>query len=134
MNLSAQEIAKAIKSVDLLRSGHEIPADVMLSLIEAKRKGISTRMLIQDYSDENAEQVANWIKNGIEVRKTNLKHVRLMLYDSQIVYFMSYKHEDSGKDMGMKINYPPFAVILSQLFDTWWEKAKTIEVTKSDLK
>ena len=126
MNKSAEEIAKSTKTVDLLRSGHEISADVMLAIIEAKRRNVLTRMLIQDYSAENADQVAHWQKNGILVRKTTLRHVRLMIYDASIVYFMSYKHSESKKDLGMKINYPPFAVILSRLFEQWWKKAEII--------
>lgn len=126
MNKSAEEIAKATKTVDLLRSGHEISADVMLAIIEAKKRSVSTRMLIQDYSADNSDQVAYWKKNGILVRKSALRHIRLMLYDSSIIYFMSYKHNDSNKDLGMRVNYPPFAVILSQLFDEWWKKAERI--------
>ena len=83
-------------------------------------------MLIQDYSSENAEQVLNWQKNGIIVRKTPLRHLRLMIYDNSTVYFMSYKHSDSEKDLGMKIKYPPLAVIFSQLFEEWWQKAEII--------
>lgn len=49
-----------------------------------------------------------------------------MLYDSGIVYFMLYKNADSKIDLGMKTDYPPFAVILSQLFERWWEKAEII--------
>lgn len=126
MNLAAEEINKATKSIDLLRSGHEIPAEIMLATIEAKKRNVSTRMLIQDYSDENAQEVENWKKNGILVRKTSLRHIRLMLYDSSIVYFMSYKHAESEKDLGMKINYPPFATILAQLFEGWWQKAEIV--------
>ena len=126
MNKSAEEIAKATKTVDLLRSGHEISADAMLAIIEAKRRNVITRMLIQDYSANNANQIAYWKKNGILVRKTTLRHIRLMLYDSSVIYFMSYKHNDSKKDLGMKVDYPPFAVILSQLFEQWWQKAKAI--------
>lgn len=126
MNLSAVEIGKARKSIDLLRSGGEIPADVMLATIEAKQRGVPTRMLIQDYSEANIQQVANWIRNGIEVRKTELKHIRLMIYDNRTIYFMSYRHDDSTKDMGMKIEYAPFAAILSQLFESWWSKADII--------
>lgn len=126
MRLSVDEINKTNRSVDLLRSGHEIPADVMLALMEAKKRNVVTRMLVQDYSVDNAEQIANWQKNGILVRKTELRHIRLMLYDSNVVYFMSYKHTDSEKDLGMKIDYPPFAVIFSQLFDQWWKKAEEI--------
>lgn len=126
MNKSAEEIAKATKSIDLLRSGHEISPDVMLAIIEAKRRNVLTRMLIQDYSAKNADQVAYWQKNGILVRKSKLHHIRLMLYDSSIVYFMSYKHTDSSKDLGMKISYPPLAVILSKLFEEWWQKAEKI--------
>ena len=126
MNQSAEEINKATKSVDLLRSGNELSADVMLAIINAKKHNVLTRMLIQDYSVDNAEQVLHWQKNGILVRKTTLRHIRLMLYDCSTIYFMSYKHTDSEKDLGMKINYPPFAVILSQLFETWWQKADII--------
>src|SRR3989344_7732096 len=120
MNLSVGEINKANKSVDLLRSGHEIPADVMLSLINAKKRSVLIRMIIQDYSKENAEQITFWKKNGIQVRKTSLRYIRLMLYYSNVVYFMSYKHVASEKDQGMKICYPPFAAIITQLFDQWW--------------
>lgn len=124
MRESAREINKAKKSIDLLRSGHEIPADVMLATIEAKRRGVVTRMLIQDYNKDNAKQVALWKKNGILVRKTPLAYIRLMIYDSTTIYFMSYKHTDSQRDMGMKIVYPPFAAVLSQLFQGWWQKAE----------
>ncbi|MGH7204480.1 MAG: hypothetical protein ACREHC_08645, partial [Candidatus Levyibacteriota bacterium] len=126
MNLSAHEINKANQSVDLLRSGHEMPADVMLALLEAKKRNVLTRMLVQDYSSENAETIGYWQKNGILVRKTSLRHIRLMLYDDKNVYFMSYKNIDSEKDLGMEINYPPFATILSDLFNEWWEKAERI--------
>ena len=126
MNRSAEEIAKAHTSVDLLRSGHEIPADVMLEIMEARKRNVTVRMLIQDYSQENAHQVAYWQQNEIFVRRTSQHHVRLMLYDASIVYFMSYKHADSQKDIGVKITYPPFALILSQLFDNWWKNAEKI--------
>lgn len=126
MNKSAEEIAKVTKTVDLLRSGHEISADAMLAIVEAKKRNILTRMLIQDYSNENADQVRYWQKNGILVRKTTLRHIRLMLYDSSVIYFMSYKHDDSKKDLGMKISYPPLAVIFSKLFQEWWKKAERI--------
>ena len=98
----------------------------MSAITEAKQRNVATRMLIQDYAEDNAEQVANWQKNGILVRKTPLAHIRLMLYDSSIVYFMSYKHKTSEKDLGMKITYPPLAVIFSQLFEQWWQKADKI--------
>ena len=126
MDQSAQEISQANKSIDLLRSGGELSAEVMLAIIEAKKRGVETRMLIQDYSKENTEQVLHWQKNGILVRKTKLRHIRLMLYDASTLYFMSYRHENSKKDMGMRINYPPFAAILSQLFENWWQKADII--------
>lgn len=126
MNLSVGETDRARTSIDLLRSGGEIPPDLMLSLIESMKRNVRVRMLIQDYSSKNANTVAYWIKNGIQVRKSMLRHVRLMLYDSNITYFMSYRHIDSEKDLGMKIDYPPFAVMLSQLFNIWWEKADEI--------
>lgn len=126
MNKSAEEIVQATKTVDLLRSGHEISADVMLAITEAKKRNVLIRMLIQDYSNENADQVKYWQKNGILVRKTTLRHVRLMIYDASVIYFMSYKHDDSNKDLGMKISYSPLAVIFSQLFEQWWQKAKII--------
>lgn len=126
MNISVGEIDNSNKSVDLLRSGRETPADVMLAMVKAKQRNVVVRMLIQDYSQENVETVSNWKKNGILVRKTSLRHVRLMLYDSTVVYFMSYTNTDSEKDLGMKITYPPFATILSKLFNEWWRTAEKI--------
>jgi hypothetical protein len=40
--------------------------------------------------------------------------------------YESYRNEDSVKDLGMKITYPPFATILSQLFNEWWEKGEDV--------
>ncbi len=121
MNLSTQEVNKATKSVDLLRSGEEFPADLLLAIRNAQNRGVTTRMLIQDYSKENKDLVKNWQQNGILVRKTPLQHLRLMIYDSQTVYFMSYRHSKSEKDLGLKINYPPFATVLQQQFEQWWK-------------
>lgn len=126
MNQSAVEISKATTSVDILRSGHEIPADVILAITEAKKRNVTTRMLIQDYTRENAEQVRYWQKNGILVRKSSQRHIRLLTFDNSVIYFMSYKNTDSSKDLGVKISYPPFAIILSQLFQQWWEEAEII--------
>ena len=123
MNISIEETKKTTKSIDLLRSGHDILAHLMFELMDAMRRGVKVRMLIQDYSEDNAHHVVAWKKNGIEVRKTPLRHVRLMIYDSQKLYFMSYKNTDSTKDLGMKISYSPFAVMISQLFEQWWESA-----------
>lgn len=123
---SAKEINQATKSVDLLRSGGELSTDVILATIEAKKRGVLTRMLIQDYSKDNEQQVSYWQRNGILVRKSALKHMRLMIYDSSSVYFMSYRNTDSKKDLGMKINYPPFAAILSKVFEEWWQQAEII--------
>ncbi len=125
-NVSIDETNKASQSVDLLRSGQEIPAELMLAIIEAKKRNVVTRMLIQDYAPKNINLVNNWKKNGILVRHTTLRHMRLMLYDSTSVYFMSYRHSDSERDLGMKISYAPFATILSQLFDDWWRKADKV--------
>jgi len=126
MNSAAEEIEKALESVDLLRSGHEMTADVMLATKEALARKVKVRMLVQDYSQGNADQIKYWQKNGIQVRKTSLKNIRLMLFDSSTLYFMSYKHADSKQDSGVKIDYAPFAVILSRLFEEWWNKAENL--------
>jgi sugar-specific transcriptional regulator TrmB len=126
MRLSAEEINRTEKSIDLLRSGHEIPAETMLALVRAKARGIVTRMLIQDHTPQIARQVRYWRQNGILVKKTELRQIRLMLYDAKIIYFMSYKHIESQLDTGMKIEFPPFAVILSQLFNQWWKEGQKI--------
>lgn len=126
MSLSVAEVNKTGESVDLLRSGAEFPADLLLAMVKAKKRGVTIRMLIQDYSAENAGLIRNWKANGILVRKTPLQHVRLMLYDSKVVYFMSYRHTEAEKDLGLKIIYAPFAVILSRQFDQWWQKAEVL--------
>jgi sugar-specific transcriptional regulator TrmB len=126
MRVSVDEMAKTTKSVDLLRSGHEIPADLLLEMTRAIGRNVKIRMIIQDHGPENKEMVENWVKNGILVRRTNLKSLRLMIYDSKVGYFMSYKHSDSGRDMGMKIVYPAFAAILSRYFEDLWQEAEKI--------
>lgn len=126
MRLSTEEVNKASQFVDLLRSGAEFPADLLLAMVNAQKRGVTTRMLIQDYSSENYELVRNWKTNGIQVRKTPLKQVRLMVYDAKTVYFMSYRHSESERDLGFKINYQPLAIIISRQFEQWWKTAKEV--------
>jgi sugar-specific transcriptional regulator TrmB len=126
MNVSIKEVDKANESIDLLRSGGEFPAELLLAIINAKKRGVPTRMLIQDYSSENTDLVKNWKANGIQVRLTSLRHIRLMIYDSKVVYFMSYRNTDSEKDLGLKINYSPLAAILTHQFKDWWKNARKL--------
>lgn len=126
MKVSITEMDNSIKSIDLLRSGREIPTDTMLSMVSAVKRGVKVRMLIQEYDRENKEMVGNWIRNGVEVRFTKAKNIRIMVFDSKVGYFMSYRHTDLGQDLGMKIDYEPFALILSQYFSSLWKKAKVI--------
>jgi len=126
MRVSISEMDDSVKSIDLLRSGREIPTDTMFSMISAVKRGVKVRMLIQEYDRVNKEMVSNWIRNGVEVRHTKAKNIRIMVFDSKVGYFMSYRHSDSGHDLGMKIDYEPFALMLSQYFSNLWKKAKVV--------
>jgi hypothetical protein len=126
MKVSITEMDDSVKSIDILRSGREIPSDTMFSMISAIKRGVKVHMLIQEYDRENKEMVGNWIRNGVEVRFTKAKNIRIMVFDSEVGYFMSYRHSDSGQDLGMKIDYEPFALMLSQYFASLWKKAKVI--------
>lgn len=126
MDLAVDEFVKVNYSVNLLRSGHEMPPELMRERLSAIKRGVKVRMLVQDYDQSNALGVHAWIRNGIIVRKTSMRELRLQVYDSDIVYFMSYKHSDSTLDMGMKVTYAPFAVMLNQLFEKWWDEAEEI--------
>ena len=121
MDVSVEEINRSQKRIDLLRSGHEIPKHVMEALHNAHLRGVEIRMLVQTSSPEQEEEFEVWRKNGIQVRTTRFHSMRLMLFDAKVLYFMSYKHEDSVRDVGMKIDYEPFAQQLAGLFDEWWE-------------
>lgn len=121
------DMKRAKKLVRILVSGHEVPAEMILANKKAVKRGVEIRMLIQGYGEFNRQLVKTWKKIGVKVRKIDNVQARLLLYDHDTTCFMSYKNDDSTKDMGVRFIYPPINSILSVIYEQWWKQSKSID-------
>ncbi len=112
------------KEIDLIISGDETPAEIMLENKRAIERGVSIKMLVQKRNKLNEALLCNWQRIGLEVRVCQPIHARISIYDSDTVYFMSYHPENIGSSTGIRFQYKPFARLMKSLFDKLWKTAE----------
>ena len=87
-------------------------------------------MLIQDLKAFSKERFKAWEKIGIEIRYLKYMQARIFIYDKEIVYFTSYSESQNQEAIGMRFEYPPYAVLMEELFEQRWSLAKDISNLK----
>jgi sugar-specific transcriptional regulator TrmB len=120
--------ARAAKySIDFIVSGHEVPDETILAFRKAITVGVTVRMIVHQKEQAYSRQTKEWQKIGVDVRFLPGLDMRLFIYDKRIVYLTSYDPKNPGSAFGVRFNYPPLALQMSQLFEQNWERAKTIQ-------
>lgn len=123
----AIEDYKVTKSaINVIVSGHEVPADLMLEQKRAIERGVKVRMLVQVRDESNEHILQNWKRMGTEVRQTQLIRARIIIYDGHIVYFMSYDPKNMQQSIGIRFDYEPIGKVMSALFMRYWNIAKQV--------
>ena len=123
---STEDLKLSKTSVDMIVSGGEIPAETILECKRAIMRGVRIRMLTQENEDDNKEMFQNWKRLGIEVRTGNYTGARIFLYDSYVVYIISYDADKKTEALGVRFKHRPIVLIMRQIFGKYWQNAKKI--------
>jgi sugar-specific transcriptional regulator TrmB len=126
LKLFAKDAAKAKRQINIIVSGHEIPAETTLAYKRAIDHGVKIRKLIQNKDEENIRLAKNWQKMGIGTRYTPLMQARVVIFDGQIIHFGSYDPKRQQESMGVRFDYAPYALMMDELFEQKWQMSKDI--------
>ena len=107
--------------VDLIISGFESPTETMLANKRALDRGVLIKNLVQQDGFREKERYLNWKRLGIEIRMCKSIDARILIYDTKIVYLVSYDPYDNKKATGVRIVYQPIAEMMKVLFKQKWD-------------
>lgn len=113
-------------SLNIIVSGHEVPAETILAQKQAVERGVNVRILIQDLDASSTERIRAWQKMGIEIRYLKYMQARIFIFDRKIVYFTSYSENKNHEAIGMRFEYEPYARLMDELFEQKWMEGKII--------
>jgi len=122
----ATQIRTAEKEINLIISGHELPAEVYFENLKAVKRGVKIRIIVQQFNRANRDIIKSWQECGIEVRYLSAINVRLVLIDRKIVHMLSYDEKEGLSGLGVEVAYAPFAEMLAGVFESNWQKAKNL--------
>jgi len=121
-----KDAAKAKKQMNIIVSGHEIPAETTLAYKQAVDRGVKVRKLIQNKDEENIRLAKSWQKMGIETRYTPLIQARIVTIDGHITHFGSYNPKRHLESAGVRFDYAPYAALMDEMFEQRWKLGKEI--------
>lgn len=114
------------EELDLLISGDEAPAEIILAQKHFIERGGIIRTLAQKRNEQNEPFLKAHKQMGEQVRVIDLVKTRLMIFDRRIVYVMSYDPENIFKSVGIRFDYAPLGQLMHSLFMQYWEIGKEI--------
>lgn len=120
------DVSVAGRTVDLVVSGLEVPAEVVLADTRALKRGVRIRILVQQQAQLDRTMLGNWLRQGKEVRVIPTIFARIIIIDKHTVYLMSYDPHDNEKAIGIRFAYEPIAQLMQLIFDTQWRTGKQI--------
>lgn len=109
---------------DHVVSGHEIPADSILTYKKSLERGVKVRIIV--HQTPQKQMVESWRQMGVEVRYYPDIAGRIFIFDKRIVYFTSYNPKKKQEAVGVRFEYLPFALLMNELFEQKWKTAKVI--------
>jgi len=108
---------------DHIVSGHEIPADSILAYKKSLERGVKIRIIVHQIPQK--QMIESWKRMGVEIRYYPDIKGRIFIFDKRIVYFTSYNPRRKQEAIGMRFEYAPFALLMSELFEQKWRIGKT---------
>lgn len=126
IEMTNRDVDKAKISINFIVSGHEVPAETILSHKRAVDRGVNIRKLVQNLDAASKQMFKSWKSAGVKIKYFPNMESRIFIYDSQIVYFTSYNPVKNDEALGIRFNYPPFAHMMNEMFEKRWEMAKEI--------
>ena len=121
-------VNKLQKEMLILSVGEPIPEEIFLALFRAIGRGVVVKMLAETYDETNRELLANWKKNGWQVRylvKPALDFT-LTILDGKITVVQIRREQEKDQRVGIAIHNPAYAAAQREYFNSLWQKAKEI--------
>lgn len=122
-------IQKLKKELFILSVGEPVPDEIFVAIVEAIRRGVDVKMLAETYTESNKELLANWQKNGYQVRylaKPSLDFT-LTVHDGESCVVQIRREKEKDQRVGIAISNPGYTQAQRQYFLSLWSKAKPIE-------
>jgi len=122
----AQDAGRAIQEMDLIISGHELPAEVHYENMKAIERGVKLRVIVQNLDNTNRAMIKRWQEAGLDVRYSGFADIRLVVIDRKLVHLLSYSKQAELSGMGVTLAYAPFAEMMMQVFEAKWGAAQLV--------
>jgi sugar-specific transcriptional regulator TrmB len=121
-----KDTARAKNTINLIASGLEVPAEVILAYKRAIDRGVKIRILVQNLDEVRAEMFRNWQKIGVEVKYFPAIEARIYIFDGKVLYLTSYHPNDKQEGVGLRFAYAPCAKLMDEMFERRWATGKII--------
>lgn len=123
---TAADARVAQESIDFIVSGHEIPDEAFLAYRKAATVGVPIRKIVHQAEQARHKRIAMWKEIGADVRYLPDFEMRMFIYDKRIVYLTSYDSSKHGSAFGVRFEYVPLALQMTELFEQNWQKAERL--------
>ena len=120
------DVRATYQSIDFVVSGHEVPEELMMAFRKAITVGAKVRLIVHQAERVRSKQVKKWKEIGVSIRYLPGFNMRLLVFDKRIVYVTSYDPEKPGSAFGVRFEYTPLALQMTELFEQNWQKAKVL--------
>ncbi len=114
------------ESIDLIVSGHGIPDDNFMAYRKAAKLGVSIRKIVHQQEQTKGQWIDMWKEIGASVRYLPNFEMRMFIYDKRVVYITSFDSGKRGSAFGVRFEYVPLALHMTELFEQNWQKAKQL--------
>ena len=126
LKMTSRDTREAKSTISYIASGLDVPAETILANQRAVERGVRVRLIAQNLKEVTKEKLKSWRTAGVEVRHFPNIEARIFVFDSKTVYFTSYDPKNMHEALGMRFNYPPYAQMMSELFEQRWKLAKEL--------
>ena len=123
---SEADVRSCVESIDIIVSGHEIPDVMYLAHQKAIMHGARVRRIVHQKDRQFTKENAFWKELGAEVRYLPDLQLRMLIYDKRIVYITSFNPESPKSAFGVRFEYEPLAMQMTELFEQHWHKARKV--------
>ncbi len=126
LKYTGKDIPQAKSTINLIASGLEVPAEIVLGYKRAVERGVRVRFIVQNLKEVRKEMIQSFKKAGVEVKYYPTIESRIFVFDHRVVYFTSYNPANINEATGIRFAYAPFAKLMDELFEQRWQLAKEV--------
>lgn len=123
---ATQDVRAVQESIDIIVSGHELPDDLYLAHRKAVSQGARIRRIVHQKDRRYTQENKLWKELGAEIRYLPDFSLRMLIYDKHIVYITSFDPDNPKGAFGVRFEYEPLAMQMTELFEQNWLQATEV--------